>query len=84
MTYEAYLPPGYNEGANSSVRYLVVYLLHGAPGVANAGDGGWSGYQDGYAARPEKGKDHDSRHAAGKPLQVRHIDRVCQAGEPRT
>lgn len=32
MTYDVYLPPGYNDPKNASVRYPVVYLLHGAPG----------------------------------------------------
>ncbi len=32
MTYEVYLPSGYNAAANQQTRYPVVYLLHGAPG----------------------------------------------------
>ncbi len=35
-----YLPPGYDDPANATRRYPVVYLLHGWPG----GDGNWLGH----------------------------------------
>jgi enterochelin esterase-like enzyme len=35
MEYQIYLPPGYDDPNNSSVRYPVVYLLPGSSGSAN-------------------------------------------------
>ncbi len=32
LPFLIYLPPGYNDPANTNPRYPVVYLLHGAPG----------------------------------------------------
>jgi enterochelin esterase-like enzyme len=32
MSYDVYLPPGYGSAANRSVRFPVIYLLHGVPG----------------------------------------------------
>jgi enterochelin esterase-like enzyme len=37
MQYAIYLPPGYDDPQNASVRYPVVYLLSGSPGGTN----GW-------------------------------------------
>jgi enterochelin esterase-like enzyme len=32
MSYDVYLPPGYDSAANRHVRFPVIYLLHGVPG----------------------------------------------------
>ena len=32
MTYDAYLPPGYDAAANANVRYPTLYMLHGGSG----------------------------------------------------
>jgi enterochelin esterase-like enzyme len=33
MTYDAYLPPGYDASANANVRYPTLYMLHGGSGL---------------------------------------------------